>query len=76
MWLWTSLPEQQAMENFSSQLGEDVPLVAAFLGLLLGKIEVTPWKIHLMCYRVNYVFSHGIWAVQLTESLILCGSWR
>lgn len=68
------------MQKFSSQLGEYVPLqgslVAAFLGLLLSKTEVTPCKIHLMYYRVNDTFAQGIWAGQLRESLILCGSWR
>lgn len=86
MWLhihymaWPPLPEQQAMQKFSSQLGEHVPLqgslVAAFLSVLLGKTEVTPCKIHLMYYRVNDTFAQGIWAGQLRESLILCDSWR
>lgn len=80
MWLWPSLPQQQAMQNISSQLEKDVPLlgslVAAFLGLFLGKTEVRPCKIHLMYHRVNDVFAQDIWTVQLTESLILCGSWR
>ena len=79
MWLSPSLPEQQATQTFPSQLGEYGPLrgslVAGFLGLSLGKTEVTPRKISLWYYTVNAEFAQGIWAGQLAEILTLCGSW-
>lgn len=46
--LQPSLPKQQATQNFPSELGEDGPLrgslVASFLGLFVGKTEVTSHK--------------------------------
>lgn len=80
MCLRPSLPKQQATQTSPSQLGEDAPLrgslVASFLGLFVGKTEVTPHKIHLRYYRVNAEFAQRIWAGQLAEILTLCSSWR